>query len=87
MTVHCAVSKIDPAAKRLNLSHAAAVHRRIDFNPSEKRRDVSWGCEEHEPAVTFLVRDQEQVVQEVPVHIPDLSALWGQTLYPGACPR
>lgn len=40
-----------------------------------------------EPAVTFLVRDGQQVVHTLPVHIPDLAALWGQTLYADACTR
>jgi hypothetical protein len=40
-----------------------------------------------EPAVTFLVRDERQVVHELGVHIPDLPAIWGQSLYSDACSR
>jgi hypothetical protein len=40
-----------------------------------------------EPAVTFLVRDEQQVTHALSVHIPDLQAIWGQTLYADACTR
>jgi hypothetical protein len=40
-----------------------------------------------EPAVTFVVRDEGQRVHELLVHIPDLPAIWGQTLYGDACSR
>jgi hypothetical protein len=35
----------------------------------------------------FLVRDGQQVADPLPVHLPDLAARWGRTLYADACPR
>lgn len=40
-----------------------------------------------EPAVTFLVQDPRQQVHQVAVDIPDLPAIWGQSLYGDACSR
>ncbi len=37
------------------------------------------------PLVTLVVLDAHDQTQDVPVAIPDLDGIWGQTLLPGAC--
>ncbi|HEY5185206.1 MAG TPA: hypothetical protein VIM19_09965 [Actinomycetes bacterium] len=37
------------------------------------------------PQVTLVVLDAHDQTQDVPVAIPDLDGIWGQTLLPGAC--
>jgi hypothetical protein len=37
------------------------------------------------PRVTLVILDAHDRTQDVPVAIPDLDGIWGQTLLPGAC--
>ena len=37
------------------------------------------------PRVTLVILDAHDHRQDVPVTIPDLDAIWGQTLLPDAC--